>query len=293
MKKRKILTIVIILIILFSTISLTLGKYIYNSVWVYYISSRGFYFESDKLDINTKKNSILKWEGENLEFELKNSSNSGLISEDDITYKITCEVLGDEFDYVECVLNGTESNVYTGTLATVSYCKNSKDSMDVSALEKAECEIQGYTWYNETTSKTNYFNLNLIDDTKKIDEVAVKITAESLTPYSKKIVGIYNLNKLEKKETNLIINYQNYVEYDELILTNLSNEQKCVEIIFDSNNYIIDLNDNIVDYSLENNKINKITIGIPEKNSVINQFYKINFEKEYSISDSIITEKEC
>ena len=75
MKSKKIFTIFVILIIMFATISLTLGKYIYNSVWDYYLSSKAFYFESDLLDINTKNNSLLKWDGSDINFKINNSQN--------------------------------------------------------------------------------------------------------------------------------------------------------------------------------------------------------------------------
>lgn len=293
MKKRKILIIFMILIILFSTISLTLGKYIYNSVWNYYISSKGFYFESDLLDINTKKNSNLKWDGTNIFFELKNSSRNGLVSEYDITYKITCEVLGDEADYVSCIINDTNYNSYGGTLSTVSYCKNNIDSTDVSSLEKTECEINGYNWYNEVATKSNYFNLQSTNEEKQIDEVSVKITVESLKPYNKKLIGIFNLNKLEDQATDLIIDYQNYNENIELSLTNISTKNKCVEINFDSNDYAVDLSDSIIDYSVDNDKINNLTVEIPKENSVITVFYKKNYSKKYLIDDFVVLEKEC
>ena len=291
MKKRKIMTIFIIISVLFGTISMTLGKYIYNSVWSYYLTSREFYFESDMLDINTKKNSMLKWDGEDIKFKLKNGKNDELISEYDITYKIVCEVLGEESDYIDCDLNNTNKNVYDGTLSTESYCVNSIDSVDVSALEKTECEINGYVWHNEVTTKLNFFNLKLTDDSKNIDEVSIKITVESLSPYKKELIGIFNLNKLEEPETDLLIEYQGYDEYDELILTNLSDQKKCVEINFLSDNYVVDIDDTIIDYSLE--ETNKIILEIPKEDSIIKDFYKTNFEKKYSIEDFVIVEKDC
>lgn len=294
MKSKKIFTIFVILIIMFATISLTLGKYIYNSVWNYYLSSKSFYFESDLLDINTKNNSLLKWDGNDVNFKINNSQNNELISEFDITYKITCEVMGQEANYIDCILNGTNSNIYNGVLSNDSYCKNNIDSVDVSNLEKSECEIKGYTWYNEVATKENYFNLKLTDNKQYIDEVSIKVTAESLAPYRKKLIGVFNLNMIEENETNIIIDYQNYSEYDELIFTNLTADNKCLEISFKPEDYIVELDDKVSNYSTdENDKINKINVQILKQHSLIKRFYKKNQDKIYTIDDFVIEEKEC
>ena len=294
MKKKKIITLLAILLTMFCTISLTLGKYIYNSMWDYYLSSKAFYFESDKLDINVKNNALLNWDGSDINFKITNSENNTTVSEYDITYKITCEVMGEESDYVDCVLNGTDSNVYNGTLSTESLCKNDIDSKDVSNLEKTKCEMDGYTWYNETATKNNYFNLKLINSEKNIDEVSVKITAESLTPYTKKIIGIFNLNKLEEVETEIITSYNSYDEYDELIITNLSSQNKCLEINFKSNDYVVELDDVVSKYSVdENNKINSIEVKISKQDSILKKFYKKNAAEKYSIENFDIKDKEC
>ena len=179
--KRIIITLVVILIFM-ATATLTLGKYAYNNAWNYYLSSKGFYFESDLLDINTKKNSLLKWDGSDINFLIKNSQNDKLISEYDISYKITCEVLGEESSYIKCNLNNTNASVFNGTLATTSKCINNINDVDVTLFSKSECEVNGYKWKDEVISKNNYFNLELTDSTKNIDEVSVKIIAQFKIP---------------------------------------------------------------------------------------------------------------
>ena len=295
-KKRNI--IMITLVILFAiivTTTMTFGKYIYNSVWDYYLSSVEFYFESDLLDINTKNNSLLKWDGSNIDFIIKNSINKELISEYDIEYKVTCEVLGDEADYIKCILNDTNSSTFNGTLASEAKCTNSIDSTDVSKLTKAECEVGGYTWTEEVASKNNYFNLVLTDETKSIDEVSVKITAQSTSPYSQTLIGIFNLNKVENQDIELITSYESYSDYDELTLTNTTDTSKCVSISFSADNYSIDIDtESVLNYDTdENKKINQIEIELTAKQTSFYNFYKINSEKVYSINDIIVEEKEC
>lgn len=293
--KKKITIFLVITISLIVTTTITFGKYVYNSIWNYYLESKGFYFESDLLDINTKKNSLLTWDGSSVYFNIKNSLNKKLISDYNISYKLTCTVLGDEASYIDCILNDTNSSVYNGSLSTISTCINNIDDEDVSSLGKTECEIKGYTWYEEVTSKNNYFNLILKDNTKNIDEVSVKITAESINPYHKTLVGIFNLNKIEPEDSEIITYYENYSEYDELTIINESTIDKCILISFDSNNYSFDLDSNsYLEYSNNlNGKIDSIKIKVKKQNSVNYNFYKINSEKEYSINDFTIEEKEC
>lgn len=295
-KKRKtiIITSIILLAIIITT-SFTYGKYVYNSVWNYYLSSKEFYFESDLLDINTKNNSLLKWDGNDVNFIIKNSKNDELISEYDISYKVTCEVLGDESEYINCVLNDTNLSTFNGTLASETKCININDSTDVSKLTKAECEVGGYTWKEEISIKNNYFNLVLTDNTKKIDEVTVKVTAESLSPYKQVLTGLFNLNKVDNQDVGYILNYENYDEYDEISVINTTKEKKCMYINFDANNYSIDVDvDSILEYSIDSNdKINGIKFELESENTSYFKLYKINTEKVYSIKDINVEEKEC
>lgn len=292
--KRIIITLVVILIFM-ATATLTLGKYAYNNAWNYYLTSKGFYFESDLLDINTKKNSLLKWDGSNINFDIKNSQNDKLISEYDISYKITCEVLGEESNYMKCNLNDTNDSVFNGTLATTSKCINDIDDIDVTLFSKAECEVSGYKWIEEVISKNNYFNLELTDPTKSIDEVSVKIIAESITPYHQTLTGVFNINRVEGVDLEIVPTYQEYREYSELSITNITTSEKCVSVVFDSSKYSLDLNENdILEYLMDSNdKINSIKLILNKESSKSYKFYKINSNEIYSVNDFLIEEKQC
>lgn len=293
--KKKIVIFIIMLSIITVTATMTSAKYVYNSVWNYYLKSKGFYFESDLLSIDTKKNSLLKWDGSNINFILKNSINPELISDYDISYKLSCDVLGEEANYIGCILNDTGSSIFNGSLSNKEYCFNDKDAEDVSLLDKTECEVNGYVWTREVTSKNNYFNLFLKDGTKSIDEVSVQITAQSMYPYHKTLKGIFNLNKIEEVESEFEVNYQNFNEYDEVIIVNKTTADKCFSIGFSSSDYLFD----ITNYSIlnstfdETNKYNTINVKVEKQKSMNYEFYKINSQKQYSIDDFAIEEKDC
>lgn len=296
--KKKSKLIIITFVILFAavvTATMTFGKYIYNSVWNYYLSSKEFYFESDLLSINTRNNSILKWDGSDINFLIKNSANNELVSEYSISYEITCEVLGEESKYIDCVLNGSNSATFEGTLATESKCINTIDQVDVSLMSKPDCEVSGYTWVEEVATKKNYFNLILKDETKNIDEVSVKLTAKSILPYTKTLTGVFNLNKVDYVDQEIITNYQSYSEFDEISITNTTEEKKCLSISFESKNYSIDIDvDDVLSYEVDSNKkINEIIVEVDKNNTTYYNLYKINKDKVYSSNDITIQEKEC
>ena len=294
-KFKKYIIIIVFLLVFVAATSLTFGKYIYNSAWNYYLSSKGFYFESDLLDINTKKNSLLKWDGSDIYFTIKNSQNEKLISEYDISYKVICEVLGEEANYIKCNLNNTGTSSFNGTLASAAKCINKKDETNVGSYTKAECELSGYEWDEEITKKNNYFNLELTDLTKKIEEVSIKITAESIVPYHATLIGIFNVNLVENMDLELVTEYQNYVDYVELSIINTTQEDKCVVVDFNEKDYALDTELNLlVDYNTSEDKIvNQITTKILKENSNIYRFYKTNASKDYYTNDILIQEKEC
>lgn len=292
--KRCILIVVFLLVFITAT-SLTFGKYVYNSVWNYYLTSKGFYFDSDLLDINTKKNSILKWDGGDIYFNIKNSQNEELISEYDISYKVTCEVLGEESKYIKCNINNTELSTFNGNLASTANCINETDDLDVSSYSKAECQLKGYIWNEEITNKSNSFNLVLTDATKSIKEVSVKITAESLTPYHETLIGIFNLNRVDSEDLEIVTNYQNYDDYVELSISNTTTTDKCLLISFDESDYSLDLNlDSVLEYNTNlDKKINQVKVKVLNQKNLIYNLYKLNTNKVYSMEDILIEEKEC
>lgn len=294
MKKNKLIliTIVFCATIIF-IVAMTSAKYAYNSVWNYYLRSRGFYFKSDALEVGNKKNSVLTWNGSDIFFTLSNNENDSLVSEYDISYDISCEILGYEKEYLDCVLNGSGKSSATGVLSSVSKCVDNKEFTDVKSLTKSECELSGYNWVNEISVKENYFNVVLKDATKNIDEVSVQVVAETTSPYKKVLKGIFNLNLVEN-ETVFSLDFQNYSDYDELTIINKTSEDRCFFVAFDAQKYIVNEYDSIISYdSADSDKINKIKVEVDKINSTAIKFYKIKEEIEYSVEDFIIEENEC
>lgn len=91
-KHRKASIIVLISLTIFLLISVTFGKYIYNVVDNYILETKGFYFNSSVLGINTKEYKINNWDGVNaytLTIDLNNRKNTLKKTESDIEYNVT------------------------------------------------------------------------------------------------------------------------------------------------------------------------------------------------------------
>lgn len=291
--KKGIKKIFIIITFIFFGISMASAKYVYNYVWDYYLESKAFYFESDKLSLNTEKNSLLTWDGSDIVFNLKNYLTESTVSDYDITYKTTCTILNEESNYISCGINNTTNSTYTGVLSSVSNCVNEINDTDVSELDKTECELNGYTWKIQSVKKEMSFNLYLNDETKIIDEVSVEIKVESTSPYKKIMTGIFYINKAETNESKVIFDYQEYDEYDKLTIINNNNDEKCFSVDYLRENYVVD-NDNVLNYTEDSeSNISKFELKILGNSNYSVDLFKIKENKEYSISDVNIVEKGC
>jgi len=293
-KKKIVLLIIVFCVILTIAASQTFSKYIYNSIWGYYLRSKGFYFSSDSLNVNNKKNSILTWDGNDVIFKIKNSDNDNLVSEYDISYTVSCEILNEEKEYLSCNLNNTDQSTYSGKLSSASTCIDIKGESDVSNLIKSKCELSGYSWKTEEATKDVSFNIELKDETKIIDEVSVQITVESTQPYKKTLKGVFNLN-LTEEMSEYELDYEIFDSHSEITIVNKGNYDKCFNISFDETKNLYDnySNDVIESFVTKDKVINKIKVKIKSQSSTIISFYKLKSEDVYSIEDFILEEVEC
>ena len=146
LKKKNILILCGILVgIVLLNYAYTYAKYVANSTWNYYLQSKEFFFSSDSLDSEGFKNVNTTWDGNKTTFNIKNSISLDKITDYDIKYDVSCEVL--QGDGAKCLMNGTGTNTFSGTLSSNQMCINkTDDNVDVSDYNKSKCEIDGYTW---------------------------------------------------------------------------------------------------------------------------------------------------
>ena len=235
LKKKNILILCGILVgIVLLNYAYTYAKYVANSTWNYYLQSKEFFFSSDSLDSEGFKNVNTTWDGNKTTFNIKNSISLDKITDYDIKYDVSCEVL--QGDGAKCLMNGTGTNTFSGTLSSNQMCINkTDDNVDVSNYNKSKCEIDGYTWSKIEATKELYFEID-----KNIDDVVVLVTLKTKEPYSKTITGTFTLHKGTKEIEKLVKSYESFTNYDILTIKNLYQTSKCVDIKFDSTKFRID-----------------------------------------------------
>ena len=264
------------------------AKYASNSAWNYYLESKDFYLSSDYLSPNGMKNVNNNWDLSNIHFNVRNSHNDILATEYDINYKVTCTTNNEN---VLCNLNDTGKNEYNGVLSATKKCVNEINEVDVSRLSESECEVNGYEWKSIVATKDLHFNLT---SETEFDNVIVNINVTSTHPYKKTLLGTFELTKDKSINGVVLSQYNNYDEYDRLIISNSYFNEKCVKVSYDSNVLRVDTPLVNVD-SFEqdaNGFINSVIFKVPSKESRTFKFYKVD-STIHGIEDFTIIESDC
>lgn len=287
LKKKNILILCGILVgIVLLNYAYTYAKYVANSTWNYYLQSKEFFFSSDSLDSEGFKNVNTTWDGNKTTFNIKNSISLDKITDYDIKYDVSCEVL--QGDGAKCLMNGTGTNTFSGTLSSNQMCINkTDDNVDVSDYNKSKCEIDGYTWSKIEATKELYFEID-----KNIDDVVVLVTLKTKEPYSKTITGTFTLHKGTKEIEKIVKSYESFTNYDILTIKNSYQTSKCVDIKFDSTKFRIDTDNlDIKKYEEDNDGyVNKVSLQLERNNDYKIKFYKTKFDELYD--DSYFTVEE-
>lgn len=288
MKHRKYLIIIFLstlalMVVYFGT---TYAKYVYKEAHNYYLQSKGFYFTSDYLDVNTKQTVNNYWDGSSIYFNIKNNINESIVTDYDINYKVKCTTNNAN---ATCNLNGTGKNEVDSVLKLNAVCENNtSDGVDTSTFTYEECSSNGYTWNNKVVSEEMYFDI-VGDD---ISRVNVNLEISSISPYKKTLVGKFILNKV-KTTTDIDIKYKDYSEYGILNLRNNSDTTKCVVVSFDPNNLLVNEYNTAKSYTKNSdNYIDSLTISINSSSSANYKFYKKN-NATYDASSFTIVDADC
>lgn len=289
MKKKKKILIILILLTLISVSYLTsFARYSSNYVWNYYLESHGFYLNSEVLGLD-KKNINTLWDGNSVHFNIKNYSNNKLITDYDIRYNLTCEVLNGD-PYI-CKLNGTESSSLSLVLSSNSNCiNNTEDGVDVTGYGKTECEISGYEWQNLAVNQDVYFDV-VNPNGDEVNSAKVKITLRSTSPYNKTMTGIFNLFKNSQSNGEIIKQIYDNELYDELVITNSYDIRKCILVSFDTSTRTVDKTNDMISPTVDNDGyIDSFKLALNGNSSKKIKFYNKDFSTNYSIDDFVISD---
>lgn len=292
MKKKNYNILFIVIIVLIVVLVITRGysyaRYASNAVFNYYLSSKGFYFESNDLTFDTKNNADTMWDGGKVYFSITNSSNNSLASEVDISYKVKCEVL-DEDTTKKCLINGTLSDTYEATVSAIYGCSDNSDKT------QGVCLTNGGEWVSKPSSANLYFEVVDDSDTEMLN-AKVKITVTSLKPYKKELSATYNLIKDNSIIGDLSLKYEEGDLKSNIIVTNSYNEDKCVLVSWDANNFVYDNTKNNVLGTLVNqdNDINGIYFKLNKMTSTNFDFYRKDTSVNYNdLYFSLVESNRC
>ena len=286
-KRKKVIILFIFISISFSLAIFSFAKYTSSYVKGYYLKSKGFYFESNELK-NDKNITNLLWDGGAVSFALKNYSSENLITDSDIRYTLTCEILTENIN-ATCTINDSNNSTSNLVLSSNASCINNKDETDVSSYNKTECEVGGYNWVKQKVSQNNYFNVTFSNQNDQNKEIDVKITATSTSPYRKSVSAIFKLQKNTRSSGEIIDTNKVFSNYNELILTNTYSQNKCLQISFDSSNRILDVSSVTTNLGYDNNDyVNSFKVNINANFSLKIKFFKRNSNSNLSLNDYVI-----
>ncbi len=283
--KKNIYIILGITFIIFS-IGITLGRYIYNDIRDFYLASKSFYFNSDKLTPLRGIYQIDNWSGVDtytLTINLNNIKNNLVHAESDIEYEIN----------------------YT--------CSNN-----------ANCSVSKTQGILYSEKQTDYFNATISPNTALTnkDEVWIEIVAKSTYPYKKTLsarfilkVGIpgisYSIFDEAKrpyfdlsvtnttdyylvKEAFGIYSINQRIDYNTYMSLSDNDKAKCalplITLTFDPQVVILDMTNtaylNAETYTTiqinNHSYVNSISFRIALESSEAVRFYKANANADYT-----------
>ena len=283
-KKRLIIAIALLSIFL---VSVTYGRYIYNGIKNYYLSTKNFYFNSDKLSEYGYYHQLDNWSGVDpvvITFNMDSKKNNIVASPLNIEYSIsfTCS------SNVNCTASKNTGLIMNG---------NNTDSFTI-------------TLDPNTTLNGG-------------DSIWLEVTASATSPYTKTLTGRFNINVgeygldyeivdnagspyLDFNITNTLDYYKIYeafgsyqagnkIEISEYLALSETDKKKCaaarITLSFNPNLFRLDMTseaylDNVrttttnlgdgYDY------LNSVTFGVDALDSVSIRFYKLQTNNNYT-----------
>lgn len=268
---KKISIIVLSCLIVFVFFSATFGRYIYNFVGSYILETKGFYFNSSILNVNTREYKINNWDGVNsysITVDLNNSKNSMIHTEADIEYdvKVSCS------SEVTCTTSkesgvllenpGTDSFIITMTPNTnTKFSAGDEVDVDIEVTSKSPYKKILKGKFIVSVENAN-FSYEIIDD-KNNNFMILKLT-NSISFYEvEKAFGSYNIGD--------IISLEDYMKLTAAERDNCFAAK--VTLKFDPDVIILDMTSKAF---LRGSNVTKIMSDIDQKDYVNGFQFKIN-----------------
>ena len=282
-KKRKLKKIVYVFIaigLLLVIFGSTYGRYIYLELKEYYLSTKNFYFNSDKLTVGRAIYQVENWSGVdsyNISINLNSYKNNLEVSDSDISYQLTYECSQN----VTCHLSKNSGTIYTST-NTDNVVATITPVTSLSEGDSAFIEVTASSTSPYTKTIRARFILNV-----SISGLAYEIEDEVDRPY-------LNFNITNTLDYYTIVTpFGNYHANDKIDMTTYANltaenKAKCksalITLTFNPNVVVLDMTNEFylkaTNYTTTTvggySYINSITFNVDAISSAQVKFYKID-----------------
>lgn len=258
--KKIILLLIAVLILYFIGSKISLAKYVYNAVHDFYLGSKGFFFNSDKLSVNKSEFEIENnWSGAEtyyITINMNSKKNDLVFAESDIVYNIKCT----SSDNIECTLSKEKGTIIGSANGGVN-------------------EDYFIVTINPATGTT----------LKSGDTAWIEIEVTSESPYVQTLSGKLIIGVGAEDITYEIIDSPN-TPYAEVNITNSLNEEKLVTLAYDyktvlidmTNNFTINATNKVTEKYNGYDYIKEITSKIGPLETISIKFYKIKLTEDYT-----------
>lgn len=322
-KNNGIKKLIIFLILLFILIqllirvivpaSVTLSRYVYAAIRTFYLNSKEFYFNSDKLSMTTSYFESDNWSGVS-EYEvtvnMNSKNNANEVSQVDINYNIEYEYAvyssdGTEYDddLIDFYITGLE-NVSDGEAIsrTIFVDSNNMDSFDFSITPKTDANLQNddYVFVKITATATSPYVSTLTGEFKIIIGrlgMSYKIEDEAYSPYMEVIVT-NTLDYYVVDEAFGTHSQDDQLTISEYVDLTDEEKEKChsmyIDLSFDPNIVLLDTTSEIYLVAQNNSDyltyedidgytyVNSIRFKIDAEESKVIKFYKVTAAEDYT-----------
>ena len=285
-KNRIKMTIILTLVIIVISIIIVFGRYITSTINDFYLKSKEFYFNSDKLKTEKAIYQVENWSGVDdytITVNMNSMENNLKSSTYDIPYKIsyTCS------DNIDCQLSKNEGIIYASSNTDYfNLVLKPKVQLDTGDEVWVEIEVQSEGQYKKTLKGMFTLIVGKEDLIYKIeDEVNSPYIELSLT----NTLSYYRVREpFDSYQIGDRINIDTYLSLSE------ENKKKCyssiVTLKFNPNDVVLDMTDinyskaTDVKYTNRNgyNYVNEITVELLAVSSINIRFYKNDKTKDYT-----------
>ncbi len=284
-RKKQLLIILVVLMALISLVVI-LGRYITNSINNYFLKSKEFYFESDKLSEDGTTLQVDNWSGVD-DYTITINMNSRKNNIEVATYDISYNINYNCSDNAICNLNKSEGIIYASTNTDYFYLTITPNTqLRTGDKVVVDIEVNSTSEYKKTLKGKFILVVGQ-------ENISYQITDEVKSPYLE--LSITNtLSYYTVRESFGNFNVGDRIDVDTYLSLSDNNKNKCysgeIKIEFNPKEVLLDMTSEI--YNKAKNigttiidgqtYINNFTINIDAISSVDIRFYKIDVEKDYT-----------